>query len=193
MTTLLKRVHIWIGLFNLTVLIVFAVTGIAVTFPTAGHDAPEARLLPYEAPGGFTDKQVADDLFEKLQLPLTGPVPSWAVSRNDQNVLVLDFHGPNGPHRVTVLEKEKRVRIEHAKNGIGEFMNGMHSKTLYGSQPDLRVRLWALYIDLSIFSLMFMAVTGTWLWLTSRPRLWWAQASFGVGAGLFVALWIATR
>ena len=108
-------------------------------------------------------------------------------------MLVLSFHGPNGVHRATLLEAEKKVRIEHSRSSIGEFMNLMHATTLYHSSPDLRVRLWALYVDLSIFSLLFMSATGLWLWLASRPRLWWARASFGAGTGLFVLLWLVTR
>jgi hypothetical protein len=193
MIELLKRFHIWVGLFNLTALIVFAATGIAVTLPAAERGAAEVRVVNYQTPGSFSDKEVADDLLAKLNLPLVGPIPEWAVRRNDENVLVLEFHGPNGQHRVTVLEPERRVRVEHARNTIGEFVNIMHATTLYRSPTDLSVRLWALYIDLSIFSLMFMAITGVWLWLASRPTLWWAQTSFAAGVCLFLVLWIATR
>ena len=193
MRKLLERLHIWIGLFNLTVLFVFAATGIYVTLPRAEEPHPIARTLDYEAPAGFSDKEVADHLHATLALPLVGPVPEWAVHRNEENVLVLDFNGPNGAHRVTVLEDQKKVRVEHAKSSIGEFFNLMHGTTLYHSSPDLRVRLWAIYVDLSIFSLMFMAATGVWLWLASRPKLWWGRASFGAGTLLFVLLWFVTR
>jgi len=196
MTETLKRVHMWVGLFNLTVLIVFATAGIHVTLlPGPGarsEPAAEIREIEYRAPQELTDKQVADDLYARLALPAVGPIPKWALKRDEQNRLVLSFESPNGVHRVTVLEQEHKVRVEHARNSLGEFMSLMHSTTLYHSQPDLRVRLWALYVDLSIFSLMFMAASGPWLWLASRPHLWWARASFAAGAGLFVFLWLVT-
>lgn len=191
MKRVLKRLHAVVGLFALTSLIVFAATGLAVTIPLG--QIPTARVVDYEAPSGLSDKDVADDVLRMLKLPLVSPLPEWAVHRNAQNVLVLEFFSPNGTHKVTVLEAEKQVSIEHARSSLGEFMNAAHSTTFYGSHADLRIRLWALYVDCSIFSLLFMLITGPWLWLASRPGLWWAQASFVAGAGLFVGLWYVTR
>jgi hypothetical protein len=197
MIEILKRFHMWVGLFNLTALIVFATAGIHVSLspaPRERREPPaEVRETEYRAPQDLTDKQVADDLYARLALPMAGPVPTWALQRDAQHRLVLSFHSPNGVFRVTVLENEGKVRVEHARNSLGEFMNLMHATTLYHSPPDLRVRLWALYVDLSIFSLAFMAVTGVWLWLAARSRLWWARASFAMGTGLFALLWFVTR
>lgn len=193
MTELLRRLHIWVGLFNLTVLIVFAATGIAVTLYDRVPASTEVRVIDYEPRGHLTDKEVADELFRRLAIPLAAPIPEWALHRNDQNALVLAFYSPNGVHRVTVLEEQRQVRVEQARNSLGEFMNAMHSATFFSAPADLRLTLWGVYIDLSIFSLLFMAVTGVWLWLASRPRLWWARASFATGAGLFIALWFVTR
>ena len=193
MTETLKRLHMWVGLFNLTILAVFASTGIAVTFPGTSKPAPEVRTTPYEAPADFTDKQVADDLFERLALPLTRSIPEWAVHRNASHALELTFNTPNGAYLVTVLEPEKVARIERRRNSFGEFMSTVHQTTLVFSAPDLRTRLWALYVDLSIVSLLFMAASGVWLWLSSRPHVWWARVSMAGGAALFVVLWFVTR
>jgi hypothetical protein len=197
MISLLERLHTWVGLFNLTILIVFAVAGLHVTFQPAPSERPApipgALEVPYEAPSDFTDAQVAEDVFARLAIPVVRPVPDWAIQRNADNVLVLDFYGPNGMHRATVLEREKAVRVEHARNTLGEFFTVMHTMTLYESPPDLRVKLWCLYVDLSIFSLLFMVVTGVWLWLRTRPKLWWAHAAFLSGTGLFAVLYALTR
>lgn len=193
MTAWLRRIHIWVGLFNLTVLVVFAITGITATVGGRGPEPAVVRTVDYEPPASFTDKAVADDLFDRLALPAVGRVPAWAVHRNEQNVLVLDFYGPNGVHHVTVREQEKQVTVRFERNSLVGFLNGMHETTSLGSPPDVRVRLWAFYVDLSIFSLVFMSITGVWLWLSSRPRLWWAQAALAAGTGLFAVLWLVTR
>lgn len=196
MTEFLRRIHIWVGLFNLTVLIVFAAAGIHITLlpaPAARARPAEAvREVAYTVPPGFTDKQVADDVHARLRLPLTARIPQWALERDARNHLVLTFFGPNGNHRVTVVEEDHRLQIAHARSSVGEFLSMMHGTTFVGVAPDLRLRLWALYVDLSIFSLLFMAGSGTFLWLASRPRLWWAWGSFGLGTGLFAFLWWAT-
>jgi len=194
MTALLKRVHIWVGLFNLTALIVFATTGLVASVPhLQAPDDPPPLVVPYEPPVDATDRDVAADLFRRLALPLTGPVPDWAIGRSASNVLVLSFNSVNGVYDVTVDEPGKRVLVRHARRSLGDFLAAAHATTLYGSAPDLRVRLWAAYVDLSIVSLLFLSATGVWLWLTSRPRLWWAWLAFAGGSGLFVVAWIAAR
>ena len=59
--------------------------------------------------------------------------------------------------------------------------------------PDWRTQLWALYIEVSIWSLILMASSGIYLWLTSRPKLRWAQLSFAAGIISFIALWTLSR
>jgi len=55
------------------------------------------------------------------------------------------------------------------------------------------VRLWAWYNRFAIWSLIAMAITGTYLWLASRPRYRVAQYSFAGGAGAFILLYALTR
>jgi hypothetical protein len=59
--------------------------------------------------------------------------------------------------------------------------------------PDLLIRMWAWYTEFAIWSLLFMPVTGVYLWLASRPRHRWAQFSFAAGSGLFLLLYAITR
>ncbi len=194
MTDVLERIHIWVGLFNLSALVVFALTGLWATLPRLDMPAsPESETVAYDPPPAFDDLQIARDLFDRLTLPLAAPVPDWAVHRNDQNVLVLHFSSVRGAYEVTLDEAAKTVTVVRPQNSLGEFLDAVHGTTLYAAAPDLRVRLWAAYVDFSIFSLLFMSATGVWLWLSSRPRLWWAWLSFTAGTGLFAVLWFAAR
>jgi hypothetical protein len=197
LTRILRDVHMWVGLFNLTALIVFAVTGIQVTLLPAPSErtepAPVVQEIEYRAAPGFTDLQVAADLRTRLALPLSGPTPEKDVRRDEQNRLVLRFYSPNGVQRVTLLEDQDKVRVEHVRNSLGRFMNLMHRAKFSRSEPDLRLRLWGLYVNLAAFSLLFMCVSGAWLWLATRPKLWWARASFAAGTGVFLLLWVLNR
>jgi hypothetical protein len=187
-----KRLHILVGLFNLTALCVFAIAGITETFPSGVRRA-ETRTVDYEAPRGLDDRQVADDFVSKQQIPLIGPLSGRSVHRNDENLVTFDFASTNGPGKVTILEPQRQARIELTKLSFGRFMTEAHAATLRGSAPVLTMRLWALYVDCSIFSLLFMALSGPWLWLTSRPELWWARIALAAGVGAFALLWVMTR
>jgi hypothetical protein len=187
-----KRLHILVGLFNLTALCVFAIAGITETFPNRERRA-DSRIVDYEAPRGLDDRQVADDFVSHQQIPLIGRLAGSAVHRNDENLVTFEFASTNGPGKVTILEPQRKARIEVTRLSFGRFMTEAHAATLLGSAPVLTMRLWALYVDCSIFSLLFMALSGPWLWLTSRPELWWARIALAAGVGVFGLLWILTR
>jgi hypothetical protein len=186
----LKRLHILVGLFNLTALAVFALVGITETFPNRERHA-ESRLVDFEAPSGLDDQQVAERLVSALQLPLIGPVRG--VHRNDRHVVEFEFYTTNGPGKAAVLEADRKARIDGTRLSFGRFMVEAHAASLRDAAPVLLMRLWAVYVDCSIFSLLFMATTGPWLWLASRPSLWWARALFAAGGGVFVVLWLFSR
>ncbi len=192
MNDVLKRLHILVGLFNLTAIVVFAATGIGETFPKR-EVTRETRLVDYEAPNGLDDQHLADHVVSTLQLPLMVPLPRGSVHRNAGNDLEFGFYSTNGNGKVTVLESQGKARIEMGRVPLRRFITEAHATTFMGSGPVLTVRLWALYVDCSIFSLVFMSVTGPWLWLVSRPNLWWARWAFRGGVVLFAVLWIVTR
>ena len=188
----MKRLHILVGLFNLTALCVFAVAGITETFPRGERQA-HTRTVDYEAPRGLDDRQVAEDFVSRHQVPLIGPLRGDAVHRDDEHMVTFEFFSANGPGKVTILEPQRKARIDLSRLSFGRFMTEAHAATLRGSAPVITMRLWALYVDCSIFSLLFMALSGPWLWLTSRPELWWARITLAAGAGLFGLAWMLTR
>jgi hypothetical protein len=147
--------------------------------------------VDYEPPPGLDDSKVADDLVATLQLPLIGP--PRAVHRNEEHAVMFEFFTTNGPGQATVLESEHKARLEMTRLSFGRFMVEAHAATLLGSAPVLTMRLWALYVDCSIFSLLFMSITGPWLWLASRPDRWWARIALTAGVGVFILLWALTR
>lgn len=193
MTSLLKRLHQWLGLFSLTALVVFAVTGLASVLPAPPAPSASARSVPYNTPPSFTDKQVADDLFDQLHLPEVGRIPEWAIAHTDAGQLELTFNGVNGTVVVTVDEPNHRAIVVERRASLLEYIGSAHATTVLHAAPDLRVRLWGAYVTFAIGTLLFLSVSGVWLWLTSRPRLWWAWLLVGSGSGLVALVWVVAR
>ena len=193
----IKKIHIYIGLLNFSILLVFGIVGLTVTFQATPQKRPRpepaVRFEPYTAPGGLTDKQVADGVHRFLRLPLTSPVPNWAIRRDRDHNLAFDFYTPNGPHRVTVLEKQNRLRIETMRNSLGNFFNDIHATTMSPENQDARIRLWGYYTEAAIWSLIGMPLSGVYLWLSSRPGYRPALYLFAGGSGIFLLLYLLTR
>ena len=193
----IKKLHMYCGLLNFSILLVFGIAGLTATFEQAPENRPRpqptARFENYTAPPGADDKQVADDVHRFLNLPLTNRLPKGALRRDEQNNLQLNFYTINGIERVTVLEKEDRLRIETLRVSLWRYLDHLHSTTSGARTPDLRIRLWGYYNEFAIWSLIGMALSGLYLWLSSRPGYRPAQAVVLAGSGFFVALYLLTR
>ena len=192
-----KKLHIYFGLINFTNVMIFGIVGLWLAFEVAPAARPrvdpQVRYEEFAAQPGASDKDVADRVYERLRIPLSAPVPKFALQRDTEHNLTFTFYTVNGPSKVTVLESENRIKVEARRNSFAQFLNGLHEATTRNSRPALASRLWAIYNEFSIFTLLFLAVSGPYLWLASRPRMRLAQYSFGAGCAMFLVLYALTR
>jgi hypothetical protein len=151
------------------------------------------RYIPFTVATSATDKEVADNVYRRLQLPLTRPMPDWFLRRTPENDLLLDFYNINGIWRVVVLERENRLRIEEIRNSLGIFLGDVHAITTGDAEAPRLVRAWAFYNELAMWCLLAFCCSGVYLWLTAQARSWWAWASLATGTVSFAALWMAFR
>jgi len=195
MTRWLKKLHMYAGLLNLSILLVFGIAGLNATFEDPGEapPPPTTAVYDFQVPANVSDYEAALAAFRFLKPALSEPPPQGAIHRDSANNVAFSLYSVNGQRTVTLLEKENRVRVEARPNELGEFFDGLHATTMNFAHTDLRIRMWAWYVEFSIWSLIFMAVTGVYLWLASRPGYRWAQVSFAAGSGLFLLLYAITR
>jgi len=191
----IKKIHMYIGLLNFSNLIVFGIAGLAATFQ-GGRERQSVTEPPrYESftpPVDATDRQIADLVFDRFRFPLAGPIPNWALHRDEAGNLPLEFWTVNGQRRLLYVPKENRLRIEIVHKSLPFFLDDMHTVTDL-QQADWRLRMWAWYNHFAIWSLLGMAISGVYLWLASRPGYRIAQYSFAGGAAIFILLYAATR
>ena len=196
MRNIILKLHIYAGLLTFTQLILYGVAGLAATVQ-AGAERPKMargiQHVAFQATPGSTDKQVADEVFRTLRLPLTRPMPGWFLRRTPENDLLLDFYNINGIWRVVVLEREGRLRIEQIRNSLGLFLGDMHATTIGDEEAPRLLRAWALYNEFAMWCLLGFCFSGVYLWLTAQARSWWAWASLATGFTAFAVLWMAFR
>jgi len=192
---LVIKLHVYAGLLTFAQLMIYGVAGLVATV----HQGPRpkvasaVRYVPFTPSPSTTDKQVADEVYRALALPLTRPMPAWAIKRTAENDLLLDFYNMNGIWRVVVLEREHRLRIEEIRNNTALFIGDVHAATTGDDEAPRLVYAWSLYNELAMWCLLAFCVSGVYLWLTAQLRTWWAWASVAAGTVTFVGLWSAFR
>jgi hypothetical protein len=197
MYSLFRKVHMYAGLLNLSILLIFGIAGLLATFESAPDQRkrpdPAVEFRDFTVPPGLDDKAAAAQVYQFLKFPLVAPPGNLGVKRDANNDLAMDLYSANGPRHVVVLEKENRIRIETRRNAFGNYLNGLHTTTINGRSTDWRIRCWTYYNEFSIWSLIGMSLSGVYLWLASRPRYRPAQLVFALGSGVFILLYAVTR
>ncbi len=192
----MKKIHMYAGLLTFTALVVWGVTGVmAVLAPAPGDfkppDVSSQEERPFQVPGNLDDKELARQVYDSLDLPLRGG--HYNVHRDEDSNLVFFVFTANGRRDVTLFEDEGKVRIEYRRNSLAGYLSTMHTANSRRGAADRPVRLWAIYNEFATWAFTFMTLSGVYLWLATRPRLLWAQLSFGGAFAVCLALWIATK
>jgi hypothetical protein len=196
MLLILRKIHIYTGLLTFAHLMLYGFAGLIATMQ-AGPERPKnvesVRYVPLAVPPSFTDKEVARLVYDTLKLPLTRPMPDWFLRRTAENHLLLDFYHINGIYRVIVLENEQRLRVEEIRNSIWLFLEDIHAATPSDPAAPAPIRAWAFWNEAAMWSLLGFGISGTYLWLATRPRLVWAWAALAVGTAGFATFWFLFR
>jgi hypothetical protein len=197
MRILIKKAHMYLGLLNFTILLVFGIGGLSTAFEPAPakRRQPDAavRSVDFSPPPSLTDIELAQAVQNALDVPATAPLQRNSVRRDADHNVTFDLATLNGRHKVTVLEAEKRVRIEERRITIWQYINNLHHSNSSSQISGLAFRMWTWYNELAVWSLSLMSASGIYLWLASRPRLRWAQVSFISGSALFLTLYFMMR
>jgi hypothetical protein len=194
MSAWIKKIHMYAGLFNFTIICVFGLAGIVVTAeaPDIFHAVtpPVVETVPFQAPGSASDKEVGELIAGRLH-PRNAGKPN--VRRNASHQLVADFYSVNGLVRVTLLETEGQLRVETLRNSIWRFIDNAHATTIQETASEWAPSAWAWYVEISIWSLLLMAFTGMWLGITSRWNYWWTKAALAAGTAAFFVFYVVEK
>src|ERR1051326_2038172 len=150
MNAWIKKIHMYAGLLNFTILCVFGLAGLVATAQApdifSAKRPPAVTTLPFSAPGSASDEQVGELIRRQLQPPHAGKP---FTPRDDRHRLVADFYSVNGLVRATLLEPERQLQVETRRNSIWRFFDNAHATTIQETAYDWAPGIWAWYIELS--------------------------------------------
>lgn len=193
MRSLMRKLHAYAGLLSFTVLLVYGVAGLTVTFHAGPGEHPRelpAKFMTFEPPAGASDEQIASLAYEKLKPTLFGPLSRPWPGKDSAARLRLGFWSVNGTHEVTYFAAERRLRIEARRTSFWNYLNALHTATGVEDAPTLPLRLWAILNQFVMFAMLFLAATGIYLWLASRPKFRPARILLVAGAAATIFVYV---
>lgn len=197
MRPLIKKIHTYTGLLSFTLMLVYGIAGLTATIRKGAEGAAPGfgppRFETIAIPSGASKQQVSDLIYERLKPPLAEPLPGGAVDTDESGNLKLDFWSINGVTRATVLAREGRLRIEDKPNDLADYLNALHATlTAYPTHFPL-LRLWGRYNHFGLVAMLFLALSGVYMWLASRPRYAPARMLVTEGSLVFALIYMLLR
>lgn len=196
MRTWMRRVHIWVGLLACIAMLDFGAAGLA----TAWHRTPwsgggwSERRIPFEVPETADDPRVAELVRQQLRIPFSRPLDEGSLQRDAEGRLTFTFFTVNADHKVTVLPGTGELSVRTRTTGPLDYLSRMHALTPHHEQTgDWRLVAWSWFVELTIYAVLLLPLTGVYLWLVARRDDRWALLSFAAGVGSFVAFWLMVR
>ncbi len=193
MRKLLLQLHIYVGLVNFVFLMVLGVVGVVMTMsvdPRTQKTTPqpdETKEYLFHPPGDLDDAAIATIAYNNFADDTFSPDPS--PHRNGEHHLTFTWRGPNGRLEVIFLEERRQLRIERYSVSTPEFVSRMHTIGAATPSKSLPLKMWRVYVEFAMVSLVFMSLTGFYLWMSERWSVRWAQAVFAVSLATSVVLY----
>lgn len=189
----LRWLHVMLGLQSMVALFVYAVSGLVSTWegsPAAPSAVPAIETRSFVPREGESDLALAKRLHAEMGLPLTRAPEDWVVRRDAAGVSSFRVYSPNGLQHFRVSAPGE-VQLGHQRVGLGQFLLHIHAHAAprRGSGDDLRLVLWSIYNELSMFALGAFAISGVALWSMTRPRAVFPLIAFV--AGCASCTWLA--
>lgn len=182
MRATLQRYHVYAGLLSSVGILVYGLTAVYATFePGPGgfvaERSKERRALNVRVEGDADAKAVAKAVARELSFPLSqGP---WEITE-EAGVVSMVFASPNAQRAVRYDRARRQAVIETAPVTFASFAIKMHQARIRPGLPT-RVLLWAAFNMVSAAALLFMVVTGLYLFATAKRRPWYAWAAVAIG------------
>jgi uncharacterized iron-regulated membrane protein len=166
-----RRIHLYLGLFLLPWVIMFAVSSIPINHTYAADppkwttraDVPFAALVP--SPG--------EDLHPLGRQMMEAAGVSGGFFVNRPNPRQINVNHPNffHPTRVFYYIDQKRLLAEDREFVFRQFITGMHTRGGYNLGGFWDV-VWAVFVDIASVALV--------LWIISGLIMWWKLPGTGL-------------
>ena len=193
---LIRRAHLYLGLFCLPWVIMYGVTSIAFnhrewfTEPAGMYRAnTDHWTLEGEwdcdvevPPQGEIPRELTAQLVEIAGMDAKA-FGGYRVGGDEVNVYFPSFHELN---RLVYKFREGRLLLYSREPVLQATMTGMHARAGYQHDGILN-DVWAVMVDVSAIGFVLWVLSGIYIWWQAPTLRLWGGVALGAGAVVFVA------
>lgn len=180
-----RDLHLYLGLFLCPFVLLFAFSTILLNHPSrsAGGKTEPKRMVTVELPGGEPGS-IPHARVLLQQLGVTGEM-DYVRHNAKAERLSIPVSKPGESTRVEIDLRGKTATIEREERGLGDALNYLHKMP---GPHNVRFRgnwvfmsWWAVTADIVVYGVLFLTVSGLYLWwkLKGERAVGWALLGSG--------------
>ena len=156
---LLRRVHMYLGLFLAPWMLMYALSTMAMNHRTLFRKDAGAAAFQKESEQTYRGVVSAGAILSHLKLEGTHTVTAPAGGAR----IVIMRQDPVTPRRIVFTPADGKLVVEKQQFNMPAFLERLHRRRGYQPASPLQ-NLWAFSVDVVIVAVIFWAVSGVWLW-----------------------------
>ena len=166
----IRNLHLYFGLFACPYVLIFAVTTIMLNHRWHFEAEVEKTSVPVELEEGLEDKEQGEQILR--QLGVSGE--TFVRRLPKQNALRVAVAKPGLNVAITVDLDTQIAQVEHRRQGFSGAMRALHFSP--GPHKTKGVtwffsRLWAWTVDTVVYLLLFITISGIYMWAVLKAEL----------------------
>lgn len=192
---LLRSLHLYFGLFISPFILIFSISVLVINHPEFFNKLhPKQELTPTIKTLSNFQLQSSDSLSAKLilhELDISGEI-DW-ISKSD-SAISFPVNKPGLNRYISFNTKTGKVVISETKEGVFRAMSylhtmpGQHNVNMRGNS--FFMKTWKVATDVFVYVVLFVSVTGVFLWYFLRPERTPGIYSFGFGFVFLIVLMV---
>lgn len=156
----IRQIHLFAAFILTTFILMYFITGFVMIFEeTFQRKEVSVKKYAKEIPGiSSTQNDTLISLLKK-HFDLHG---QYEIQRNKSNQILVNFRHPGTETKILIPEGSDSITLTISKKNFTTVMHHFHR--LHGYKGGVNYLIWAVFYDLSAFSMFVFALTGIYLW-----------------------------
>ena len=193
----IRDLHLYLGLFISPFLLVFAISTLFLNHGwKASSSTDNERTAPWTAPVEVSGDSGSLEQGKSIlrQLNLSGEI-DYVRHLAKENRLMIPVTKPGEKTTISVDLKTKTASVERRETGLWDAMiylhrmPGPHNAKFRGNW--LYTRWWAVLADATVYVLIFLTLSGQYLWLLLKAERKLGLILLGAGVASFLLITFA--
>jgi hypothetical protein len=184
---LIRRLHLYAGLFLLPWVVMFGVSSIPLNHNTAQDPVTWTQVAEHRFDASLPAPGENLRPLGRAMMTAAGVAGGYFVNRANPRQVNVNHPDFLTPVRIIYYADQNRLTVEHRDFSVRQFITGLHFRGGY-DMDGFGDTVWAVFVDVVSIALILWIATGIYMWWTLPSTRRWGWLALGSGLVCFAVI-----